>query len=348
MLAGEARAIAERWVAEELGRSAGDVVCVLTSGSINHMPDSDPFPASSDLDLLLVVPEIDRERHWVSKFSYQGIALELGYVPRERLRSAEVVLGDFALAEHVVHGKVLFDPERIVGGLRAAIAAEFADRRWIRRRCRAGAEHALSLIKAFESDGSLFHLTGVTFHALRCMGQMALVADLQNPTGKQALVKARGVFTTYGLADEHDRLLRLLGAAELGSEAIFEVAAHCRDALGQASEVMRTRFMGDSMVNVHSLPALDQLVPACVAAGTGREIFAWIGTLFAHVMIAIMNDAPAEVAAAATETYVRDMGRIGAATVEEARARMLACRPALAHMVGVADEIVAHNSRARP
>jgi hypothetical protein len=54
MNAGEARSIAERWVAEEVARSAGEVLCVFTHGSVNWMADEDPFPSSSDLDLVVV------------------------------------------------------------------------------------------------------------------------------------------------------------------------------------------------------------------------------------------------------------------------------------------------------
>jgi hypothetical protein len=57
--------------------------------------------------------------------------------------------------------------------------------------------------------------------------------------------------------------------------------------------------MGDNWVTVHSRLALDLDVPACVAEGTGREIFLWVASVYAHVMIAIQNDAPADVAAAA-------------------------------------------------
>lgn len=346
MNAGEARSIAERWVAGEVARSAGEVLCVFTHGSINWMADEDPFPPSSDLDLVVVVPKVDPVRHRVCKRPYGGIAIEAFYVPRERLLSAEALLADFGLAPNVVNGKVLFDPNRIMEGLRAAMAPEFARRHWVRLRCRALRDHALSLIAAFEWSDRLFHVNGVACHAVGSMAQMALIADLRNPTVKKALVKARDVLAAYGLDEEHRELLRLLGVAELGGEDILTVSSHCRRTLNEACYWLRTPFMGDNCVTIHSRLYLDLDVPACVAEGTGREIFLRLANLYAHAMIAIENDAPAAVLAAARQVYLEDMALIRAATLPEARARVLECRPALERMTRLCDDIVARNARA--
>jgi hypothetical protein len=346
MNAGEARSIAERWVAEEVARSPGEVLCVFTYGSINWMADVDPFPPSSDLDLVVVVPKVDPARHRSCKHLYGGIAIEAFYVARESLLSAEALLADFRFAQNVVSGRVLFDPDRIVGGLCAVMAPQFARRHWVRLRCRALRDYALPVINAFERSDRLFHLNGVTCLAVRAMAQMVLTADLRNPTVKKALVKVRDVLNRYDLAEEHHGLLRLLGTSELDDEAILAASSHCRQTLDEACRWLRTPFMGDNCITVHSRPGLDVDVPACVAEGMGREIFLWVASLHAHAMIALENDAPAAVLAVARQVYVGDMTSVGAATPVEARARMLACRPALEQMVHLCDDIVARNPRA--
>ncbi len=337
----EVRSVAGRWVAEEVARSPGEVLCAFTYGSINWMADSDPFPPSSDVDIVVVVPKVDPARHRVYKRLFGGIAVEPFYVPRNRLLSAEALLADFALGPNVVNGKVIFDPDRIMDGLRAAIAPEFARRHWLRLRCRAARDSALPVIAAFQRSDSLSHINGVSCLAVRALAQMALIADLRNPTVKKALVKARDVLLAYDMAEEHVRLLRLGGAAELDNDAILRTASHCRTTLDEACRWLRTPFIGDNCVTVASLPSLDIDVPTCVAEGTGREIFTWIGTLYAHAMIALENDAPAATLAAAKRVYLDDMALIQAATPAEARARMLACRPALERMVDLCDDIVA-------
>ncbi|HEX7507928.1 MAG TPA: hypothetical protein VF550_14215 [Polyangia bacterium] len=344
--AAEARSIAERWVAEELARLPGEVQCVFTHGSINWLADEDPFPPSSDLDLVVVVPKVDNARHRPRKRPYSGIAVEAFYVPREWLLSANALLADFRLAPSVVHGKVLFDPDRLMDRLRAVMAPELSRRQWIRLRCRSVRDYAIPVIAAFERSDSLIYLNAVTCLAVRAMAQMVLLADLRNPTVKKALVKVRDVFTAYDMAEEQRGLLLLFGAAELDNDSILVASSHCRQTLDEACRWLRTPFIGDNCVTVYSRPSLDVDVPACVAGGTGREIFSWLVTLHAHAMIALENDAPAAVVAAAMQVYLADMASIRAATLAEARAQMLACRPALERMVDLCDDIIARNDRA--
>jgi hypothetical protein len=340
----EVRSIAKQWVAEETARSPGEVLGAFTYGSINWMADENPFPPSSDLDLVVVVPTVDPVRHRVCKRSFGGIAVEAFYVPRERLLSAEALLADFAFGPNLVHAKVLFDPHRIVEGLRAVMVPEFARRHWVRQRCRSLRDWALPVIAEFEQSDRLFYLNAVTCLAVKAMAQMALSADLRNPTVKKALVKVRDVLVAYDLAEEHQWLLRLLGAAELDDETILRAASNCRQTLDQACTWYKTPFIGDNCVTVHSRPSLEVDVPACVAGGRGREIFLWVASLHAHAIIALENDAPAEVLAAARQVYVGDMAAIQAATPAEARARMLACRPALERMLDLCDDIVTRNA----
>ena len=344
--AGEVRSIAERWVAEEVARFPGEVLCVFTHGSINWMADEDPFPPSSDLDLAVVVPQVDPSRHRPCKRPYLGIPVEVFYAPQAWFLSADTVLADFRLAPNVVSGKVLFDPDRIMDGLRTVVTPEFARRHWLHLRCRSVRDQALPVITAFEQSDSLVYIYAVTCLAVRAMTQMALLADLRNPTVKKALVKVRDVFHAYDMAEEHGRLLHLFGAAALDGQAILEASRHCRQTLAEACRWLRTPFIGDNCVTVYSRPSLEVDVPDCVAKGMGREIFLWIGTLYAHAMIALENDAPADVLATARQVYLDDMGSVGAATLAEARAQLLACRPALERMVDLCDDIIARNTRA--
>jgi hypothetical protein len=343
---GEARAIAARWVADEVARAPRELLGALTFGSINWMASTEPFPPTSDVDLLMLVPEVDPVRHRVRKRACAGVVVEPFFLPRERLTSAEALLADFGLAPNLVAGTVLFDPEGILSRVQATMAPDFPRRHWIRRRCRSRRDEALSLIAALEASDSIVILNAVAFHALLALAQMPLIADLQNPTVKKALVKARDVLARYDMPHEHAAMLRLLGADALDGDAILSASSHCASALDEACAWLRTPFPPDNHVSVHSRSALEVDVPARVAQGVGREIFLWIAYLHSCAMIAIENDAPPEVAACARRAYLGDMARIGAATTTEARAKMLACRPAIERMTTVCDDIVARNVRA--
>jgi hypothetical protein len=346
MNAGDVRSIAERWVAEEVSRTPGEILGAFTWGSVNWMAAEEPFPGTSDLDLAVVIPELDPERHRVSKRAYAGLVVEPFYLPRERFLSAERLLADCAVAPNLVDGTVLFDPAGSLQRLRAEMAPELGRRHWVRLRCRDRRDQALSLVAAFEASESLAHLNGVCCAAVLAMAQMALIADLRNPTVKKALVKARDVLASYGKADEHGALLRLLGCVGLRDEDVLAVASHCRVALEEACRWLRTPFPPDNHVSLHSLAALDLDVPARVREGNGREIFLWVASLYAYAMIAIQNDAPEPVAGAAMQFYRADMALIGMATVAETRSRLRACGVALQRMTDTSDDIVGGNARA--
>lgn len=346
MNAGAARRIAAGWVAEEVARAPSETLGVLTHGSINGMADQDPFPASSDVDLAIVVPELDPTRHRPCKHSYGGIAIEVFHLPLARLSSVEALLADWAVGPSLATGQVLFDQQGRLAALQNAVRPEFRRRPWVRQRCRSLRDHALSIVTMFEPSDSLVYLNAVANLALRSMAQMALLAALRNPTVKKAMVKAREVLTAYHLAGEHQELLRLFRFTDLDDETILRVTDHCRLVLVDACQCLRTPFPGDNVVSMHGLAALDNDVPAFVAQGAARDIFQWVEALYVHAMLALHNDAPEAMAGAAMRVYVEDMATIRSATPAQARERMLACRPAFDRMLGVCDDIIERNTEA--
>lgn len=346
MKVGEARTIAKSWVAEEVARAPQEILGALTHGSINWMADDDAFPASSDLDLAVVVPEVDPVRHHPCKRTYRGIAIEAFYIPLARVSSVDALLADWAVAPNLVAGQVLFDQENRLAALQRAVRPEFVRRHWVRQRCQSLRDFAASIIAGFERSDSLVYLNAVANLALRSMAQMALLAALRNPTVKRALVKARDVLTAYHLAREHQELLRLLRFTDVDDETVLRITYHCRHVLVDACQVLRTPFAGDNCVTMHGLPALDSDVPAYVAQGAGREILPWVETVYSHALIALHNDAPATLAESALRIYTEDMAAIRSATPVQARERMLACRPALQRMLGVCDDLLDRNPEA--
>ena len=263
MNAADARSIAGRWVAEEASRTRGELLGAFTWGSVNWMAAEEPFPETSDLDLAVVVPLLDPERHRVRKSAYAELVIEPFYLPSERFGSTERLLADCAVAPNLVDGTVLLDPGGRLQGLRAEMAPELGRRRWVRLRCRDRRDQALSLVVAFETSESLAYLNGVCCAAVLAIAQMALIADLRNPTVKKALLKARDVLAAYGRADEHRALLRLLGGADLRDEDVLAVASHCRAALEEACRWLRTPFPPDNLVGMGTVAEARSRVRAC-------------------------------------------------------------------------------------
>jgi len=186
-------------------------------------------------------------------------------------------------------GRTLFDPDGILEGLRAAMArSSHAVTGASALPCAAG--RSALLITAFEASDDLFYLTP-DFPRIDRPGPDGPDRGSPEPTVKKALVKARDVLTTYGLANEHRGLLRLLGADELDDAAILATSAHCRSALDEACTWLRTPFPSDNHVSVHARWALD-VTFRLRGAGHGARDLPWVAYLYSSAMIALRTTPP--------------------------------------------------------
>ena len=111
MLVREARNRARQWVRETGAQTPGFAGAYL-AGSINWMQDNDELPASSDVDVMVVVRG-DAPTAKLGKFLYEGALLEVSYLPETRVASADAVLGHYHLAAGISTTTIL--PPRSFG-----------------------------------------------------------------------------------------------------------------------------------------------------------------------------------------------------------------------------------------
>jgi len=189
MLVSEAKAAARQWVLER-GRQTPGVVGAYFAGSVNWLADDAEFPATSDLDVKLVVDDPGAAPR-PGKFVYRGVLLEVSHVPRDALRSPEVVLGSYHLAGGFRTPSIILDPTGALTALQEAVSREYAQRRWVRARCEQAAsgvrDRARSLDEAaplHDQVTSCVFAAGVTIHVL-------LVAGLRNPTVRRRYAAVR-------------------------------------------------------------------------------------------------------------------------------------------------------------
>ena len=100
MLVKQAKAVARQWVLAE-GRHLLGFLGACYAGSTNWLPDDAALPATSDLDVKLVVadPSAASKR---GKFVYQDVLLEVSYLSPELLRSPERMARMVAAAKRLV------------------------------------------------------------------------------------------------------------------------------------------------------------------------------------------------------------------------------------------------------
>lgn len=339
--AAEARALARQWVEREATGMPG-VAGAFLHGSINEMPDHMPLPATSDVDVMLVVDGVPPALK-LGKFDYQGLLLEVSFLAAADLASPEAVLVQYAIAPSLRYPSVIWDPHGRLTALQAAVARAFAQQRWVRARCEAARENVLRHAAALR-DPRPYHdqvmawlfAAGVTTHIL-------LVAGLSNPTVRKRYLAVRHLLNEYGRADFYPTLLGLMGATHV-SNAHADAHVDALDAaFDAAGAVLRTpyRFAADMQPDAKVVAVYGSR--DLIRQGDHREALFWITAVYSRCMHVLTVDGTPTLVAQHAPGYHRllaDLGIHGPDDLHRDAERITATLPAV---WTVAAEIMAKN-----
>ncbi len=150
MLVKEAKDAARRWVIEEAGGTLG-VTGAFFHGSTNWLADDVPLPATSDVDVMVVLDDPNSPLK-PGKFIYDEVLLEVSYLARDQLRSPELVLGQYHLAGSFHTPSIILDPSGELTQLQTAVSSDYAKRQWVYRRCQHARDKILGGFALNESD----------------------------------------------------------------------------------------------------------------------------------------------------------------------------------------------------
>ncbi|WP_424532335.1 hypothetical protein ACOZ38_19180 [Sphaerisporangium viridialbum] len=340
---GQARRVAARWVAEHAAAAPGFAGAFL-SGSAIWLPAQAELPATSDVDVM-VVTSGERAPVKLGKFLREGVVVEVTYLPWDRIRSAEVVLGSYHLAGSFrgdsgdggdSGGVVVADPTGRLARLRAQVSAEYARRAWVRRRCDDAERRIVAGIGSVEASAPLHDQVigwvfpaGVTTHVL-------LSAGLRNPTVRSRYVAVRGLLAEYGLLEVHERLLELLGCAEMTPAR----AAHHLEAMARVFDatvpMARTPLSFSSDITAAARPIAVDGGRELIEAGLHREAVFWVVVTYARCLKIMAGDAPAAVEVF-SPGFLRLLGDLGVGSPRDLRERgreVLGFLPSLREVAG--------------
>ncbi len=217
----EAKTVARRWVMDQGSRTPG-LVGAYYAGSITWMPDEATLPDTSDVDIMLVV-DGPLPPNKLGKLRVDGVLLEVTYLPQAQVQTPEQVLGDYHLAGSFRTPNVIVDPSGHLTRLQAAVAAGFAQRTWVERRCAQAAQRMVERLHPPDPSTPLHDQVMAWLFGAGGAPHVLLVAGLRNPTVRRRYVAALDLLADYGLLDFYPPLLGLLGCEHLHCE---QVAAH--------------------------------------------------------------------------------------------------------------------------
>ena len=341
MLVKQAKAVARQWVVEEATRLPG-FRGAFFHGSVNWLPDDASLPTTSDLDIMVVLAG-PTPPNKLGKFVYRNVMLEVSYLPRDELPSAEVILGLSHLAGSLRTASVILDPSGELSKLQAAVAKDYAKRRWVRQRCEHAEAKILNNLRDLD-HAAPFHdqvmpwlfATGVTTH-------MLLAAGLKNPTVRRRYVAVRELLAAYERLDFYETLLDLLGCRHMGR---LRAAQHL-DALTAvfdvAKTVIKTPFFFASDISDLARPIAIDGSRELIARGDHREAIFWMVATYSRCQKVLYHDAPVELQNQFRPGYrqlLSDLGITAYADLKQRGAQVEACLP---RVWEVAEAIMAAN-----
>jgi hypothetical protein len=341
MRVSEAREIAREWV-EQVAGAQPDYLGAYFAGSIVEMGDDDELPTSSDVDIVVVTAgAVEGLQH--GKHLYRGALLEPSTLSWEQLSSPETVLSSYHLAGSFRVDTVIADPTGRLRDLQREVAAGFAKRSWVRRRCQDAFRKSAAGLAAIDPEAP-FHQqvlswvfpTGVMTHVL-------LVAALRNPTVRRRYLAVRQVLSEYGHEDFYERLLCLLGCERMTRG---QVAAHLPGLAAMydaASAVARTPFSFSADITALARPIAIGGSEELIAAANHREAVFWMVVTAARCQTILVADAPPEVWRAHVPVFASLLADLGIGDASDLKRRAkdaTACLPALWQ---VAEDILSRN-----
>jgi hypothetical protein len=306
-------------------------------GSINWLADDAELPATSDLDVMLVLAG-DEPAQKPGKFRHKGVLLEVSYLSMTDIATPEHVLGSAHLAGSFHRPGLLADPSGYLSALQREVACHYADESWVLGRC---ADIEAKMRRPFPSPDASFpeHVnawlfpTGLTTHLL-------LIAGLRNPTVRQRYLAVRDLLIEHGMMEVYPGLLEDLGAGGMTPQRAIAHLDTLEGAFRDAAQVISSPFFFAADISEAGYPVAIGGTRELIERGDHREAMFWLAATAVRCQQVFLQDAPGLVARheAGFMALLRDLGIGDRRDLARRRAAMLARLPS---RWDVAREIIA-------
>jgi hypothetical protein len=305
----QAKEVAREWVAAE-GSTIPGFSGAFCHGSINYLRDDAVIPATSDVDVMVVCSGTMPENK-IGKFLYQGLLLEVSFLPHERIQSPETVLSDYHLAGSFRVPSILMDPTGQLTELQAVVSRDFAKRRWVLRRCEHARSNALNCLKSIDLSAPLHDQVIAWLFANGIMTHILLVAGLKNPTVRRRYLAVRELLAQYDSLDFYQRLLESLGCAHLSRQSVEQHLAVVAEVFDATRSLMKTPYQFSADLSEAGRAVAIDGSRELIKSGSHHEAIFWMVATYSRCQWVLSHDASIEVQEQYTAGYrdmLRDLG----------------------------------------
>lgn len=223
---------------------------------------------------------------------HRGVAIEAGMRSTEEYLSAETVLANPDIADHLAVDSILDDPTGLLRGLQPVVARDFALQRWVVARCADEKRRVTMYSAAAQAAQTNFEMVWGVSQAVLNLSGLVAVAVLQTPTHRKSLVNMRAQLSEFGRADLVEEALEVSGMAGFTpARAMFYLDVSARG-FDRAIEVKRNASFLDFKLKPHLRRYVIDGPCDMIESGHHREAAMWIGFTLIVACMALQVDAP--------------------------------------------------------
>ena len=341
MIVRDAKDVARQWVID-VGSKTPGFLGAYQPGSTNWLPDDAEFPASSDVDIAVVLSQPDYVEK-LGKFLYRDVILEVSYVPHDQILSPDQVLGNYHRAGGLRKPNIISDPSGRLTELRTTVSKNFAKRGWVYKRCEDAMSNTLQYLQ-WVNEAPLHH-DQVTCWLFGTAGptNVLLVAGLKDPTVRRRYMAARELLADYGHLDFYETLLELLECARMSRECVGYHLDALTEAFDVAKRVVKTPYRFASDISDAGRPISIGGSRELIERGFHREAVYWIVATYSRCQTILYNDASLETQERFSRSFRELLGDLGMTAFADLQQRSERVKGLLPRVWEVAEAIIAAN-----
>jgi hypothetical protein len=341
MIVKDAKDAARQWVIEEASRAPG-FYGAFYAGSANWLPDDAALPATSDVDVWVVLADPNPPDK-LGKFIYRDVMLEVSYLPSDQLQSPDLILGDYHMAGSFRTPNIILDPSGHLTKLQAAVSKEYAKRQWVYKRCEDARNKVLRNLQSLNKSDPVHDQVTAWLFAAGVTTHVLLVAGLKNPTVRRRYLAARELLADYGHLDFYETFLEMLGCAEMSRARVEHHLAALTDVFDVAKALVKTPFFFASDISDIARPIAIDGSWELIERGYHREAIFWMVVTYSRCQKMLSHDAPVEIQDRFRPGYRQLLSDLGITSFADLQQRSEQVKGLLPRVWEVAEAIMAAN-----